>query len=166
MQLFESNVTDETVHGAYIFGSNYRGQTFTPSVSHRISRISIHLKKYGSPSGTILLFFFATSGGLPTGTNITWTTKAADTITGEGWYDFDIDSSYVFVAGTKYAFYLVYTIDDSNNAPIMIWEEHNPTYSGGNDIGTNNEGVSWWVGSNDFHFKEYGISNGLFFCMG
>lgn len=92
------------------FDNTYnKGQTFTPSTSGNLDRISAVLAKDGSP-GTITMYVYASSGGYPTGTVLgsasmpdsSFSSRGSGTPTST---NFDFSSPIAVTAGTQYIFY-------------------------------------------------------------
>ena len=71
------NTGDDASGRAY--GNEWRAQTFTPSVSFNITSVKLKLFREGNP-GTVTVSIRATSGGVPTGSDLCWGTTNGSTL--------------------------------------------------------------------------------------
>lgn len=89
-------------------------QSFTPSVSASLARISLNLKKTGNPSDLILKVV-SDNAGKPSNTVLASGTIAASSITASyGFADAALDSTPAVVSGTKYWIIAVDTVSATN----------------------------------------------------
>ncbi|MBA7568973.1 hypothetical protein ES708_10710 [subsurface metagenome] len=138
----------------------WRGQTFTPSISHKIDTVKMLVYRYGSP-GTCTVSIRATAGGLPTGADLCSGTFDADTLTtnpdGE-WVEVDLGKGTALTASTKYAI-VARCPDGDVRFNMMRWRCKSP--DGDYAEGAAFSGVyeSWSLEPNnaDFMFEEWGI---------
>ncbi len=147
--LYES-YTGQHVDLQAIYGTLKVGQTFTPSVSHRVNTITIWSSITGTP-GDITLSLYATDGnGFPTGSALATSTQSAN-----GWSNaehiFTLDVPVSLVAYTKYAWVLTGGVDVNNC--IYSQGASSNQYAGGNDIAWNGE---WRNVDFDCYFIEMG----------
>jgi len=161
--LYEYYSTVETFTPLYTFYAEWCqsvvGQTFTPQTSHNITSIKLKLYRTGNP-GTIQLWLYATSGGIPTGYAIAHKDYDGDTITtstsGE-WTEFVFTGSYQLNADTKYVLLLRAPYTNSSNNIYVGYDGTSPTYTRGNYIQSYDDGESWnQYTTKDLGFYEYG----------
>jgi len=134
-------------------------QTFTPSVSHTITKVKLLLYRYGSP-GTIGVYIYATDvNGHPTGSELRHGNTNGSTLPTASpyeWREITLDTPLAVVAGIKYA--IVVKLGGSG-ANYLIWrmDSSSPTYVGGCGEYTANSGGDWTSYTNwDFMFEEWG----------
>ena len=158
--LYESYIESLADQYQTIVGIGWAAQTFTPSISHDIRKVSLYLFKLGTPSA-ITVSIRDTSGDQPTGIDkAVGTIDVGDIPTGisnADWVDCTFASAYSLVAGTKYAIILRCT---GTSGVHQIYWSHKVVggYAGGNKDFSINSG-STWLGTTpnqDHHFKEYG----------
>ena len=160
--LFES-FTEGTGYVAvgYVY---YKGQTFTPSQGHRITSVKLKLSQYSSPGkpiGTLTVDITATDAdGLPT------SVLCSGTIDGDSlsaapnyvWYEITLGAGYILNSGSKYAI----TARAPNAYPgnsYVYWQfASDGGYSNGNQIYSNDSGSTWYNGSGDSTFEDWGIA--------
>jgi hypothetical protein len=107
-----------TVDGDSVLGniSNKKdlAQSFTPSVSNVLNKVSLYLKKVGTPTDLTVKILTDNSGS-PSKTAIATGTISASTITGSyGYIDASFSASPSLTAGTKYWILLDSTVNASN----------------------------------------------------
>ena len=158
---YENYITGDDGTQAFYETTKWEGQSFTPSVSHYITSVKVKIKKYDSEAapGTITLTLKATDvDGKPTSTALATGTTDGDTLTTAWeWREITLGDSVFLAASTKYAFYLESETDDSSHPVIWSYDSTSPSYTGGNRIYTEDEGVSWTVSTGqDFMFEEWG----------
>lgn len=141
----------------YMTGSRWAGQTFTPSVAHTITSVKLMLYRTLSP-GTVTVSIRATSGGLPTGSDLCSGTTNGNTLTtasaGE-WREITLGSGYGLSAGTQYAIVVRATGPGSVQ---WLADGTSPTYGGGTAVlSLTDAGLTWTLpGAYDFMFEEWG----------
>jgi hypothetical protein len=151
------NSDDDTNRQIYDF--IWASQTFTPSVSHKITSVKLKIWRFGS-CGTITVSIRATSSGLPTGSDLCSGTRTQNDIsqnTSGEWHEITLGSGYDLVAGTKYA--IVVRAPSGNSSNNLYWrsDQSSPTYSGGTYCHSSDYGASWSVyASEDTMFEEWG----------
>jgi hypothetical protein len=152
-----------------VYANAPKGQTFTVTTTHNIISVKLFLYRVGSwtgyysSSGTVNLFLYATSSGLPTGSVLRSSSILASTVTTSSsgaWYEFAI-SSLQLTSGTKYAI-LLSTNDSTggSSSQCVMWkcDVTSPSYTGGNYIYSNDGGVNWSANTSyDFMFEEYAL---------
>jgi len=148
--------------GAYS-GALWRGQTFTPQVSHKITSVKLKLYRYGSP-GTITVGIRATDGsGHPTGEDLCSGTTNGNTLpttygTAE-WREITFASGYDLSASTKYAIVVRAINGGDYNHVRWLHDSTDATYSGGAQEYSENSGSSWETDAGiDLMFEEWGIA--------
>ena len=156
--MYEHYNTGDDWHSA-IGGSTWRAQTFTPSVAHTITSVKLMLYRSGSP-GTVTVSIRATSGGLPTGSDLCSGTTNGDTLTtlasGE-WREITLGSGYSLSAGTQYA--IVVRAPAATAGNLLFWrlDRTSPGYTGGESTGSSDSGSSWSpISIADYMFEEWG----------
>jgi hypothetical protein len=157
--LYDRYNTGDT-NSEHIQGSGYwKAQTFTTSVSYTITSVKLLLYRIGSP-GDITVSIRATSGGVPTGGDLTSaTTYDGDTLTtdedGE-WIEFTFASTYALSAVTKYA--IVVRAIDGTSGNVGKWRcDASAGYTGGSDCDSDDAGSTWTADTTD---------DSLFECWG
>lgn len=132
-------------------------QTFTPAVTGPVGRVSLRLKKTGSPTGNIWVTIESTSSGDPTGSVISQSANVdVSTLTGSyATYNFDFTGGTSITASTVYAIVLQgdYTI---NGTAYAVWGADNTgSYAGGELLGYNGTDWNQFGAGADFWFDEY-----------
>jgi len=155
---YESYETGANVDGS-VRNNKWYAQTFTPSVSHLITKIYIYGRKAFSGCGDLIVSIRATSGGKPTGADLaSCTILEADLPTSNTWIELELDSIVVAPAGTRMAM-----VARTNNAVGVNWyvgwrmDQTSPTYSGGQQWESSNQGSSWGGAGKDCLFQEWGV---------
>lgn len=136
-----SNNSTSTQFGS---GANkFVGQSFTPSVGKRLSRVGFYLRKAGSPTGTMVAKLYAHTGtygtsSLPTGTVLA-TSNEWDVSLGTAGFSmvyFDFSTPVDLTAGTQYVVGLETSSGDGvTNYIDLSLDSTSPTH-GGNTIGS------------------------------
>ena len=141
----------------YIYGSYWKAQTFTPASSFSIKKVALYLEKTGSPTTDIIVSIRATSGGKPTGNDLTSGIISPSSVGGSlSWVECVFDESYNLENGVMYAIVVGASEQDSGNH--CKWANSNSdVYGGGSYQESNNGGTSWSSLSTDFAFKVYSI---------
>ena len=149
---------DSTFYAAYWYG-----QTFTANSAYSISRVSLPLKRVGSP-GTLTVSIRATTAGLPTGADLcSATMDPAGIATSYAWHDFDFSPAAALSSGTVYAIVLRTATGDSSNLIGIQADNSSPAYAGGAFIYSLNSGASWTaLGTRDLLFETYSGSDAAF----
>jgi len=143
-----SNVTTDQV-----FGTNWRGQTFTPATNEtNVGSVILNLTSNGVPTGTYTAEIYATSGGLPTGAALTsGVLSTANMANGDN--EFVLSPVLLTTPGTEYAIVL------SNAAALAgnnySWNYQNTdVYAGGTRVVSSNSGSTWTADATaDYRFK-------------
>ena len=144
----------------WIYGAVWHGQTFTPSINHKVTSVKLLLGRTGSP-GTLTVSIRATDGsGHPTGGDLCSGTYNGNGVIGTpnvAWIEIFLGSGAQLSAGTKYAIVARCTSGDYSNR--LEWQRDHtaPTYSGGCRESSTNSGSSWSSSTtHDNHFEEWG----------
>jgi len=149
---------------ASIYGSTWRGQTFTVGntsngVSHNITKINLKLYRYGDP-GLINVSIKATDGdGKPIGNDLSIGSTNGDTLTTDSngeWREITM-SNYRLQNGIKYA--VIVKAVSGNIFNNLRWrrDESSPTYLGGEYVYSTDSGSSWSLSdTEDWMFEIYG----------
>jgi len=124
-----------------IGGVYYRGQTFTPSITHRIESVRVLVYRE-TISGTLTLHIRNTADEKPVGNDLasgSVNTENFTTSTSGNWETIGLDKSVLLRAGTQYA--IILSFDGSNTK----WRQDTSTstYEGGSYVWSNNSGVNW-----------------------
>lgn len=140
-----------------VYGENWTGQTFTPSIAHKITSVKLKLWRYASP-GTITVSIRETDGeGHPTSGDLCSGTTDGNTLpTGSPyeWREITLGVGYDLDADTKYA--IVIRAPGGSPANVAYWrcDIGDATYLGGNREVSSNSGSSWTAHSFDDHMFE------------
>lgn len=142
-----------------IYGSDWEGQTFTVGASgFTVTGVKLKLWRDGNP-GTFTVSIRATSGGLPTGSDLTSGSMDGNTITttspGE-WYTVGV-SSYSLDPSTEYA--IVTRAVDGDIDNLVEWRtDTTPSYGGGTEVYSTDSGQSWDSSDADHMFEIMGTT--------
>jgi parallel beta-helix repeat protein len=136
-------------------GSSYRGQTFTPSISHKLDKVRLKLYRDGSP-GTLAVSIRVWDDGWPIGAELCSGTLDGDTLTtdtGGAWYWISFGSGCFLEASTVYA---ITAVAPDPGSDFIYWRMNSTgNYSGGDALYSDEQGVYWYQASGDFMFEEY-----------
>lgn len=153
--IYENLRTGETADMT-IQGANWEAQTFTPAVSHVLTKVSIKCRRVGD-CGNVILGIRQTSGGLPSGNDIESVTIPQGMITpgtASGW----IIVTFQGVSlsnGVTYALVVRAPSGDASNYFIWRVNASSPPYTGGQRCFSTNSGSSWTADSTrDYMFEE------------
>lgn len=144
------------------FNNDYQvlAQQFTVGQGFTLDKVSISLKKTGSPTGTMTLAIHTDSTNDPSGsviTNGTANTVAESGLaTSYGYIDFTFAVKPTLAQGTKY--HLVLSSNRANSETNYVeWAQSNGAsdYTGGVS-NRQDTGLTWTEVAGDFHFKIYG----------
>lgn len=143
------------------YGRKWKAQTFTPSVSHRITSVKLLIARRGSP-GILTVSIKATDGyGEPTGADLCSGTLNVNSITTNengAWYEITLGAGYILNASTKYAIVVRVSSQDSRNNLYWIADVTEATYPGGRFYISGDYGVSWsGYTAYDWVFEEWGV---------
>jgi len=166
----EISILDETLRDScntgdsartWVYSTYYRGQTFTPSGSYKITSVKLRLYRYGSP-GTLNVNVYATDGsGHPTGSALCSGTTDGDTLpTGSPyeWRYITLGAGYQLTASTKYVIVASLANEGLGWGHRVYWRYTSPSgYAGGNLIHSSDSGSSWddWA-TYDAMFEVWG----------
>jgi hypothetical protein len=125
------------------------------ATGHTVNKVKIKAYRGGSP-GTFTLSIRATSGGLPTGSDLTSGSINADLwSTSPTWIEIPV-TEYSLSANTKYAIICRPTTGNTNNYFCWRGDWSSPTYTDGNRAYSLNSGSSWSADDNaDFMFEVW-----------
>jgi hypothetical protein len=144
-----------------IFDRHWRGQSFTPSISHNITSVRLLLRRVLLP-GQITVSIRDTAFSVPTGPDLCSGTFDGNTLTTEGageWKEIIFDTQALLLAATMYA--IVIRAIDGDDSNTLRWRDDNssPTYLPGWYLTSASSGANWnrWVGT-DMMFEEWGIA--------
>lgn len=144
----------------------WRAQTFTPSTAHYITEVKLFLFRVGT-IGDITVGIRATTGGHPSGSDLTSGTydgtllasgADGDWATSAAWVTITL-TPYQLTASTKYAIVVSIVGGDVNNELRYGVDESTPTYTDGNLEHSSNSGAedSWAALTTvDWMFEERG----------
>ena len=143
-----------------IYGARYRGQSFTPQISHTIKTITVLVYKIGSPGWLTTNVYAVDGDGKPTGLSLaTGTLNAISFTTNTAGHNeaLDLGDGALLTSGIKYAIELRGTGTDNANCVGLRTDESAPTYSRGEYIVSNDSGSTWTVYTDrDMPFEEWG----------
>lgn len=149
---------DTGADGADIISGTHRaGQTFTPSIAHRITIIKLLLyRDPGGFPGIVSLGIKEVDGeGKPTGDDLCSGTTDGDTLTtdaGGEWRAVTLGAGAILYLPAKYGI-----VCENPEGDRVIWrlDKTSPTYAGGERVFRDN--AEWTVDpSRDFLFEEWG----------
>jgi len=151
------NVGDDI--STYSFPPYHRAQTFTPQTDHKISKVRLKLWRKNSPPSPAVVSIKATSGGVPTGSDLCsggLNVNSLPTSVGTAiWVEISFDSGCDLLADVKYAICLINSGGDSSNKIGWKADGSSPPYTRGSSWeGTG--GGGWREASGiDQMFEEY-----------
>ena len=145
-----------------IYGIEWRAQTFTPSIAHKITSVKLLLYRRLSP-GTLTVSIRATDGsGHPTGGDLCSGTTNSNTLPTASpfeWREITLGAGCDLSADTKYAIVIRAIDGDASNDVRWRSDNTDPTYAGGCREWSSNSGAeeSWSsVTTQDSLFEEWG----------
>ena len=143
-----------------LVGTGWGAQTFSPSTSHDIGKVSLYIYKLGTPSA-ITVSIRDTTTGAPSGVDkAVGTIAVGDIGTSAAWVDCTFVAPYALVASRQYA--IVLRCTGSSGTHQIYWSYLTTGgYTGGNKDFSVNSG-STWLGTEtgkDHHFREYSLGN-------
>jgi hypothetical protein len=142
--------------GTYIYGQNWKCQTFTPSTSHYFNWVSLSLYKTGSPTFTVTLALYNVDAShQPVGTAIASTSFVASSLTTTAtWREYIFPVGYDLSAGTEYALVLSGNGGDTTNR-ILVRVDATGSYDAGLRGSSTDGGTTWqMLSDDDMAFKE------------
>jgi hypothetical protein len=134
----------------------WQAQTFSVGASgHAVNKVKMLAYRVGSP-GTFTLSIRATSGGLPTGSDLTSGSVNANLwSTSPTWIEIPV-TGYSLSANTKYAIVCRSSVGDADNYFCWRCDTTSPTYTGGNRAYSLDSGSSWSADNAiDFMFEVW-----------
>jgi len=141
-------------------GVQWRGQTFTPSVSHMLTQVKLRMSRRNDP-GTVTVSIRLTSAGVPTGGDLAGMVQtfngaliSSSTWVGE-WVTITFPSSCLAAAGVMLAIIFRAPTGDDTNCVRMLMEDPDP-YAAGAQVTSANSGSSWAATEYDGYFQELG----------
>ncbi|MBA7624463.1 hypothetical protein ES703_31872 [subsurface metagenome] len=161
-ELFE-NYQVETLGLHKVYDKYWRAQTFTPLVSHKITKMRLYINRRYDPGDITLSIRNTDENGHPTGQDLVAVTYPVDyfPIHTTDWYDFIFPNTYDLVANTKYAAVLRTVAGNSNEYVNFYGDWVDPTYTRGTNEQSANFGSTWaTLWEKIFYFEEYGITAG------
>ncbi len=140
------NLGDSSSHAAV-------AESFTPSISAPLNKVSLYLKKTSTPSD-ITIHIVGDSGGAPSASSLTTGTIAASTVTGlYAFADATLSSNPNLVAGQTY--WIIASVG-ANASKYFTWgEDTGSGYSGASAFASSWNAGSWNPISGDLDFKAY-----------
>lgn len=167
MALQESyyNLASSDTYPGVTDNDDWVAQTFTPSVSHQLSKVNLFFtySSGSSRSGNIVVSIKATDGsGKPTGANLISKTLAANTVTAiypiHEWVEFVFPSTITVTAGVTYAI-VCNTVGGDTGTDGLYWQigfAAGGEYQGG-QLWESGDGGSTWSDESitDAWFGEY-----------
>jgi hypothetical protein len=142
--------------GTYLYGQDWRCQTFTPSTSHNLNAVALYLYKQGAPDYTVTIGIYnAGANHKPTGSPLCTTTFAASSLTTTAsWYTSTFSTGCPVSAGMEYAIVLLGSGGNTANR-VVVRINTAGGYSRGMRGYSLNGGATWYVTSaQDMAFKE------------
>lgn len=158
--LYESFTTGDD-NNIEMYGVVWRGQTFTPSVSHTLAQIDLKLYREGNPGTFTVSVREVDASHKPTGADIGGVTGTIDgdeltTDTDGEWVEITFGAGIDLVAETEYAI-VTRAISGNITNSIHARVDTGNGYADGLGVSSVNSGVAWsTVATTDWMFKEYG----------
>jgi hypothetical protein len=142
--------------GTYLYGQDWRYQTFTPATSHDLNAVSLCLHKQGAPDYTVSIGIYnVDTDHKPTGSPLSTTTFGTTSLTTTAsWCTYTFSSGCEVSTGVEYAVVLSSDGGDSSNR-LIIRVNTTGGYNGGARGYSVNGGTTWVLSSSqDMAFKE------------
>jgi hypothetical protein len=161
--IFEHFTSDD--NNGNFGGSYWRGQTFTPAISHTLNLVKVKLSRYPGYTaiGDVEFAIYATDGsGLPTGSAISTGSMPVIDIPTVGYFVYEITMDPVVVtAGTKYAIiFSAPSMEYGSMSYAAKIPSDDSDYAGGTLVGSTNSGTSWFeTADRRAYFEEWGIAS-------
>lgn len=160
--LFETQtVHDQT--GTSNFDVSWGAMTFTATSNHSITSVKLYMWRVSGDPGTITASIRATSGGSPTGSDLTSGSIAGSGLTTDSngaAYEFTMSPSINVISGTKYA--IIYRAPSAVFASRVPTQEcNNGCYADGEVFRSPDSGGTWTNAASaneDSWFEIYGIA--------
>lgn len=156
-------LSQETISTNYnVVGVNWLAQTFTvPTGITTITRVGLQMKMSNTPVDPIQVSIRATSGNLPTGSDLT--TAVSRSIAPElgsssvRWIYFDFATPVTVTPGSVYAIVIRLASSSGSNTVDVAYNSGGNVYTGGQVATSSNSGSSWSGATNDdVSFRLYG----------
>jgi len=177
-KLFErnGNPTCAAGGGSLFYGDMWRGQTFTPQITHKITKIKLGVWRVGN-AGPLIISIRKTSEGKPVGEDLVSLTVDPSTLpTDDSWYwtgigecpeedytlsllpEFTLPEPVTVEANQQYAIiFRSPTSPDSSNCINFSIITEEDTYPRGDELVSQDGGDTWSIKSGwDIYFAEYG----------
>ncbi len=140
----------------YNYNLYMRAQTFTPSVSGKLTKVELYGKKYNTTSYDLKVMIYPTSGDAPDTSGAALAEKmTSGWTTTLGWWTVTFDTPPMLVAGTRYAI-VVDTPGASSSSYANYWYYSSGTsYSSGERYTWYNTGPWSLSSAYDYGFKTY-----------
>jgi len=139
-------------------GDEWYGQTFTPQIRHKLSKIVFYGQRIGEPTGNFIVSVRATDvDGLPTGEDLVVKSVLASSISPElGEIEIVFDTQITLEVDTQYAIVLRNPGGDSDNNILLYYCDD--VYPRGIFVESADCGETWIISSPslDFWFEEWG----------
>ncbi|MBN2100207.1 MAG: IPT/TIG domain-containing protein [Dehalococcoidia bacterium] len=142
--------------GTYIYGQEWKCQTFTPSTSHYFNWVSLYIYKTGKPTYTVTLALYNVDANhQPVGTALASTSFAAYSLTtAPTWREYVLPIGYDISAGTEYALVISGDGGDTINR-VLIRVDTEGGYVNGQRGSSTDGGTTWqMLPDDDMAFKE------------
>lgn len=158
--LKESFTATSGTNSDAIYALRRYGMNFTTTSAHNVKKVSIYLKKIGSPADDLHIGIKAVDGDMkPTGLDLAGgTILASDAGTDFGWVDCVFATTCDLSDATKYS--IVFSSPDSADSSncYAIHRNVDNAYTEGGTVWSINGGSSWTVAEESDHkFKIYSI---------
>lgn len=140
----------------------YRGQSFTPSIAHKITSVKLYLYRLGSP-GSFSVFIRATDvNGKPTGSNLCYGQTDGNTLPTEApyeWREILLGGGTNLTVSTKYAIVTSPSTTGDLTTNLVYWRRRSGgAYAGGAQLNDDTDGETWATPGTtvDQLFSEWG----------
>lgn len=153
------NNTNENFYAQY-----WRGQTFTPSVSHELTAVQLYMMEDGTPADLNVSITGVDGSGDPDLSNILCDVNIPETefsAVAFEWEDANLSGCGSLSAGTTYGIVLYGGLNGSNQYRWGL-DTVAPVYGSGEFCSSTDSGATWSCdATKTVNFKEYGISLGI-----
>lgn len=162
---YEYYITGDNIFGTTVNGNYILAQSFTPSTTHRITKVVLKLFREGT-IGLVNVAIQGDDSNKPDGSFIATGTIDGTTLTTNTsgtWYSINFSLNPTLTATTKYWIILSCASTDGDNNANWRVDTNTAAYAGGNYSASTDSGSSWAAQSGyDLMFEEWGrVSTGF-----
>jgi hypothetical protein len=150
---FDYHEDSETSSKVFDDGTEFwQGMVFTASRSYQISSVEVNIRLASGTSATLTAVLYSVgANGKPVDVLASGTADVSSLTGSYEWVTVTFSAAYTIFDGTKYCIVLKHSTADN-----LAWGLTTSGYTGGNNVYTTNDGVSWTVDTEDMNFRANG----------